>query len=108
MPFAVSPARIAAGRGVYCSRKCHIAATARQKRMCEHCGKEFMPRNLRIRFCCAKCAREASVGVDTKYKVPNVPYSVVQDGYVAFAGAFGRDIHGTPINGLDPQYCPLG
>lgn len=52
-----------AGRRPYCSRDCHLAATARRKSLCAQCGIEFVPKNatnpsesLQGRFCSKTCS----------------------------------------------------
>lgn len=60
-PFSIRPARIAAGRGRYCSRACQGAARARQRvSVCAFCGVTFEDGRARRRFCSRECASLAA------------------------------------------------
>lgn len=56
--FDVRPARLAAGRGVYCSRQCMAAHRAQEtvEAHCAYCGRPFPSARPRRRFCSRSCA----------------------------------------------------
>ncbi len=62
--FSVIPARIAAGRGRYCSQECKRAASAYIEQSCAECGRAFMVKPSLVtrgegKYCSMACSRAA-------------------------------------------------
>lgn len=69
--FYVRPARIATGRGIFCSRKCQAQARSMKKQeaqqVCAFCGSAMQHTGFARRFCSQDCARASVLQRLKKY-----------------------------------------